>query len=77
MNRLTTERRVQIVQALVEGNSVRATLELLWTSQSDRHGTANEDIPMNVTLAQAQDAVALAATLVHLAQQGGFKTNAG
>ena len=57
--------------------SVRATLELLWTSQSDRHGTANEDIPMNVTLEQAQDAVVLATTLVHLAQQGGFTANAG
>ena len=56
---------------------VRAMLELLWISQSDRHGTANEDTPMNVMLEQAQDAVALAATLVHLAQQDGFTTNAG
>ena len=33
--------------------------------------------PKNVTLEQAQDAVVLAATLVHLAQQGGFTANAG
>ena len=55
--------------------SVRAMFELLWTSQLDRHGTANEDIPLTVTLEQAQDAVALATTLVHLAQQGGFTAN--
>ncbi len=52
--------------------SVRAMFELLWTSQLDRHGTADEAIPLTVTLEQAQDAVALATTLVHLAQQGGF-----
>ena len=57
--------------------SVRATLALLWTSQLDRHGTAKEDLPMNVTLEQAQDAVALATALVHLAQREGFTANAG
>ena len=55
--------------------SVRAMFELLWTSQLDRHGTANEDILLTVTLEQAQDAVALATTLVHLAQQDGFAAN--
>ncbi|MYI83116.1 MAG: hypothetical protein F4056_07445 [Chloroflexi bacterium] len=55
--------------------SVRAMFELLWTSQLDRHGTSNEDVPLTVTLEQAQDAVALATTLVHLAQQGGFTAN--
>ena len=55
--------------------SVRAMFELLWTSQLDRHGTANEEVPLTVTLEQAQDAVALATTLVHLAQQGGFTAN--
>src|SRR2546425_9471099 len=32
MNRLTTERRTRVIQALVEGNSVRATCRF------DRHG---------------------------------------
>ncbi len=32
---------------------------------------------MNVTLEQAQDAVALATVLVHLVEQGGFAANAG
>ena len=47
-------------------------LQMLWKSQLDRHGTADEDAPLNVSLEEAQDAAALATTLVHLAQQGGF-----
>lgn len=49
-----------------------AMLELLWKSQSDRHGTDDEAAPLNVSIEEAQDAVALATILVHLAQQGGF-----
>ena len=51
---------------------VAGMMRMLWTSQLDRHGTADETVPLNVTLEQAQDAVVLATTLVHLAQQGGF-----
>ena len=47
-------------------------MQLLWTSQLDRHGTADESVPLNATIEQAQKPVALATTLVHLAQQGGF-----
>ena len=47
-------------------------LRMLWKSQLDRHGTADESVPLNVTLDEARDALALATTLVHLAQQGGF-----
>ena len=47
-------------------------LQMLWKSQLDRHGTADEEVPVNVSLEEAQDAVALATALVHLVQQGGF-----
>ena len=50
-------------------------LQMLWKSQLDRHGTPDENVPLNVTLEQARDAVALATTLVHLAEQGGFTAN--
>lgn len=47
-------------------------LRLLWKSEFDRHGTDDETVPLNVSIEEAQDAVALAMILVHLAQQGGF-----
>ena len=50
-------------------------LQMLWKSQLDRHGTADEAVPLNVSIDEARDAVALATTLVHLAQQGGFSAN--
>lgn len=49
-----------------------AMLRLLWKSEFDRHGTDDETVPLNVSIEEAQDAVALAMILVHLAQQGGF-----
>ena len=57
-----------------DGNVDRlvSTLELLWKSEFDRHGSPDESVPLNVSLEEAQDAVAVATTLVHLAQQGGF-----
>jgi hypothetical protein len=48
------------------------TLALLWTAQLDRHGTADESQPLTVSLQEAQDAVVLAAQLVHWLQNGGF-----
>ena len=51
-------------------------LQMLWKSQLDRHGTADESVPLNVSIDEARDAVALATTLVHLAQQGGFSASA-
>ena len=50
---------------------VVAMMELLLKSQR-RHGT---DDRSSETIEEAQDAVALATTLVHLAQQGGFTAN--
>ena len=49
-----------------------AMMRLLWKSEFDRHGTDDETVPLNVSIEEAQDAVALATILVHLAQQGGF-----
>ena len=49
-----------------------AMLELLWKSEFDRHSSDDETVPLNVSIEEAQDAVALATILVHLAQQGGF-----
>ena len=46
-------------------------MELLWESQR-RHGT---DDRSRETVEEARDAVAIATSLVHLAQQGGFKAN--
>jgi hypothetical protein len=43
---------------------VVALLELVWKSQLDRHGTADPDVPLSVTHAEAEAAVHLAATLV-------------
>lgn len=40
-------------------------LELLWKAQLDRHGTADETIPLNVSPAEAETALHLAVTLVH------------
>lgn len=49
----------------------RAVMDMLWRSQFDRHGTADENVPMNVSDAEAEAAVHLAALLVHW-----FKTGA-
>src|SRR5467141_771909 len=44
---------------------VLETLQLLWTSELDRHGTADESVPLHVSLEEAQAAVHLATTIVH------------
>lgn len=48
-----------------------AMLEILWKSQL-RHARDDAAVPRSVSIEEAQDAVALATILVHLAQQGGF-----
>lgn len=52
---------------------VRETMQLLWTSQLDRHGTADETVPLHVSLEEAQAAVHLATTLVHWFQAGAIR----
>ena len=66
--------RVRLQADEPEENVARlvSMLQMLWKSQLDRHGTSDEEVPLNVSLEEAQDAVALATTLVHLAEQGGF-----
>lgn len=69
-----TKFRVRLQSGNGNDNVARvvAMLELLWKSQFDRHGTDDETVPLSVSIKEAQDAVALATILVHLAQQGGF-----
>jgi hypothetical protein len=45
-------------------------MELLWTAQIDRHGTADESVPLSVTREEAEAAVHLALTLTHWFQIG-------
>ncbi len=52
--------------------NLTAMLQLLWKSQWDRHGIVDDDVPLHLSLDEARDAVALSASLVHLAQEGGF-----
>jgi hypothetical protein len=49
------------------------TMRLLWTSQLDRHGTADESVPLHVSPEEAQTAVHLAVTLVHLFSSGAIR----
>ena len=46
-------------------DSVLEMLRLLWKSQFDRHGTADESVPIEVSSEEAEAAVHLAGTLVH------------
>jgi hypothetical protein len=46
------------------------TMRLLWTSELDRHGTADESKPLHVSPEEAQAAVHLATTLVQWFQSG-------
>ena len=64
--------RLQAESSNANVGRLRATLQLLWKSQADRHGTPDPNIPLSVSIDEARDAVALATTLVHLVQQGGF-----
>ena len=54
---------------------IMGMMHMLWTSELDRHGTDDPDTPLSVSLEEAQDAVVLAVTLVHFAQQGGFESS--
>jgi hypothetical protein len=45
-------------------------MELLWTAQIDRHGTADESVPLTASRDEAEAAVHLALTLTHWFQTG-------
>lgn len=44
--------------------SIRKLMELIWKNQFDRHGTADENIPLTVSQAEAEAALHAAVTLV-------------
>ena len=67
--------RLQADEPVANVERLAGMLQMLWKSQFDRHGTPDENVPLNVSIDEARDAVALATTLVHLAQQGGFSAN--
>ena len=67
--------RLQADEPVANVQRLAGMLQMLWKSQFDRHGTGDESVPLNVSIDEARDAVALATTLVHLAQQGGFSAN--
>jgi hypothetical protein len=51
-------------------NAVRGLLDLVQKTQVDRHGTANEDVPIHVTQQQAEAVVQAAITLVEWFRSG-------
>lgn len=54
-------------------NAVLRQLDMLWRGQEDRHGNASDpNAPLTVSIDAAQDAVVLAAQIVHWVQAGGF-----
>jgi len=55
--------------------TLRLMLELLWKSQFDRHGTADESVPLSVTPEEGSAAVVLATTLVQWFQSGAVARN--
>jgi hypothetical protein len=48
-------------------------MRLLWTSQLDRHGSADESVPLTVSLEEAQAAVHLSLTLVQWFHSGAIR----
>lgn len=53
--------------------AVRRLMELVWTGQLDRHGTADESVPLAVTQEQAEAAVQAALPLLMWFQRGFVK----
>jgi hypothetical protein len=50
--------------------AVRKLMELVWTSQTDRHGTNDESVPLSISQHQAEAALHAAVTLVLWFQRG-------
>jgi hypothetical protein len=53
---------------------VREAMQLIWTSELDRHGTADERTPLHVSAEEAGAALHQAITLVQWFQSGAIKT---
>jgi hypothetical protein len=66
------------LRCVLQGADATATavamLDLLWKSQRDRHGTADEAAPLHVSLEEAQAALHLAITIVQWFQSGALST---
>ena len=58
------------VGRVVPVDVIRSLMELVWTNQFDRHGTADESTPIHVSLEQARAALHAAVTLVEWLQAG-------
>jgi hypothetical protein len=54
----------------------RETMQLLWTADLSRHGTADESVPLHVSPFEAEAALHLAVTLVHWFHSGAVKAKA-
>jgi hypothetical protein len=54
----------------------RETMQLLWTAELSRHGTADESVPLHVSPSEAEAALHLAVTLVHWFHSGAIKAKA-
>lgn len=52
---------------------IRETMQLLWTAELSRHGTADENVPLHVSPSEAEAALHLAVTLVHWFHSGAIK----
>jgi hypothetical protein len=52
---------------------IREAMELVWTAELDRHGTADESVPLHASSEEAEAALHLAVTLVHWFQSGAIK----
>ena len=53
--------------------TVRKMMRTIWKSQSDRHGTDDPAKPRNVSKPEAESAVQMAVTLVHLFRTGAIR----
>jgi hypothetical protein len=53
---------------------IRETMELLWTAELDRHGTADAKVPLHVSSQEAEAALHLAVTLVHWFHSGAIRS---
>lgn len=53
--------------------TVRQMMETIWKSHRDRHGTDDTTTPLNVSQAEAEAAVQIGVTLVHLFRSGAIQ----
>jgi hypothetical protein len=72
----STKERLEVALRPSEGDPMDSLIEMmrvLWKAQLDRHGTADESVPIRVSQEEAETAVHLAVTLVHWFQSGAVR----